>query len=249
VADLAMARSDDIAVFVSKGLPFVIVGVYMENDPQGILLHDDSPVRTFADLNDRSVMGEPGANWIEFIRARYHIDFRLIPMNFGIAAFMADRNFIQQCFVTNEPYFVIKNGGHPRVLLMSDSGFRPYRVIFTTRAYLRDHEREVRAFVAASLRGWADFMGGDPAPAKALIAKANPNMSGEFMDYSIKAMRDYRIISGDPAKGEGLGRMSRPRMQEQADALAKLGILPGPVPVDTFTRFDLGPPIADPPKP
>ena len=66
---------------------------------------------------------------------------------------MADKNFIQQCFVTNEPYFVRKNGGHPRTLLMSDSGFNPYRVIYTTQRYLQGPSREVRAFIAASLRG------------------------------------------------------------------------------------------------
>ena len=39
-------------------------------------------------------------------------------------------------------------------------------------------------------------MNGDPSPAKALIAKSNENMSAEFMDYSIKAMRDEHIVSG-----------------------------------------------------
>jgi NitT/TauT family transport system substrate-binding protein len=58
-ADIAMGRSDDMIVFVSKGLPFVVVGVYMERDPQAILVHDESPVRTFADLNNRTIMGVP----------------------------------------------------------------------------------------------------------------------------------------------------------------------------------------------
>ena len=160
-----------------RGLPLVIVGAYMEQDPQAILVHEESPVRTFADLNGRTIMGVPGSTWIDYLKTHYHIDFQLIPSNFGIAQFMADKNFIQQCFVTNEPYFVRKNGGHPRTLLMSDSGFRPYRVLFTTRAYLRGHEPEVRAFVGASIRGWTDFMNGDPTPGKALIAKANPNMT------------------------------------------------------------------------
>ncbi len=148
-ADLAMGRSDDMIVWVSKGAPFVIVGVYMERDPQAILVHEDDPVRSFADLNGRTIMGEPGSNWIDYIKVHYRIDFRLIPSNFGIAQFMADKRFIQQCFVTNEPYFVRKNGGHPRTILMSDSGFRPYRILYATQRYAREHPAEVRAFVAA----------------------------------------------------------------------------------------------------
>jgi NitT/TauT family transport system substrate-binding protein len=240
--DLAMGRSDDIIAWDSVGLPFVIVGVYMERDPQAILVHDESPVRTFADLNNRSIMGVQGSNWIEYIKAHYHIDFRLIPSNFGIAQFMADKDFIQQCFVTDEPYYILKNGGHPRTLLMSDSGFNPYRIIYTTQRYAREHPAEVRAFMAASLKGWDDFMNGDPSPGKALIAKKNPQMSEEFMDYSTKAMHDYQIVVGRPEAGERLGLMTRKRLQGQVDDLVRLKIISGPIPVDNFARFDFIPP-------
>ncbi len=239
--DIAMGRSDDIIVWDSAGLPFVIVGVYMEQDPQAILVHDESPVRGFADLNDRTVMGVQGSTWIDYIKARYHIDFRLIPSNFGIAQFMADKDFIQQCFVTNEPYYVIKNGGHPRTLLISDSGFRPYRMIYTTQRYAREHPAEVRAFLAASLRGWDDYMNGDPSPGKALILKNNQNMTQEFLDYSTKAMRDTQLVLGKPELGERLGLMTRKRLQEQVDDLVRLKLISGPIPVDKFARFDLLP--------
>ena len=239
--DLAMGRSDDIIVWDSNGLPFVIVGVYMERDPQAILVHDESPVRSFADLNGRTIMAQQSANWIGFIKARYHIDFRLIPLNFGIAQFMADKDFIQQCFVTNEPYYVMKNGGHPRTLLISDSGFSPYRVIYTTQRYAREHPAEVRAFVAASLKGWDDYMNGDPSPGKALILKSNENMTQEFLDYSTKAMREEHIVIGKADEGERLGLMTRKRLQEQVDDLANLRLISGPIQIDKFARFDLLP--------
>ncbi len=239
--DIAVSRSDDVAVWVSKGLPFIAVGAYMEGDPQAILVHDESPVRTFADLDGKTIMGVPGSNWIDYLKFHYHIDFRLIPSNYGIAQFMADKDFMQQCFVTNEPYYVRKNGGHPRTLLMSDSGFRPYRILFTTQGYLKDHAAEVRAFVAASVRGWTDFMNGDPTPGKALIAKANPNMSEEFMDYSIKAMRDWNLVSGRLAEGERIGLMTRRRLEEQVNDLFQLKMIPQLIPVDKFVRFDLMP--------
>jgi NitT/TauT family transport system substrate-binding protein len=189
-------------------------------------------------------MAQQSAHWIGFIKARYHIDFRLIPLNFGIAQFMADKDFIQQCFVTNEPYYVQKNGGHPRTLLISDSGFSPYRVIYTTQRFAREHPAEVRAFLAASLKGWDDYMNGDPSPGKALILKSNENMTQEFMDYSTKAMRDDNIVSGKPEAGERLGLMSRKRLQKQADDLANLKLISGPLAVDKFARFDLLPQAA-----
>jgi NitT/TauT family transport system substrate-binding protein len=240
--DIAMGASDDMVLWASKGLPFVVVGVYMERDPQAILVHEDGPVKTFADLNNRTIMAVQGENWIEYLKAHYHIDFNLIPSNFGIAQFMADKGFIQQCFVTNEPYYVRKNGGHPRTLLIADSGFSPYRVLYTTQRYLKEHPTEVRAFVAASLRGWDDFMNADPSPAKALIAKVNENMSDEFMDFSIKAMRDEHIVAGRPELGERPGLMTRRRMQDQVDVLLQLKIIPELIPLDRFVRFDFMPP-------
>ena len=239
--DIAIGSSDDMILWASKGVPFVVVGVYMERDPQAILVHDESPVRTFADLNHRSIMAVQGVNWIEYLKGHYHIDFGLIPSNFGITQFMADKDFIQQCFVTNEPYYVKKNGGHPRTLLIADSGFRPYRIIYTTQGYLAGHPNEVRAFVTASMRGWSDFMNGDPSPAKVLIAKANENMTDEFMDYSIKAMRDEHIVDGKPENGERLGRMTRQRMQEQVEVLTQLKIIPQLIPLEKFVRFDFVP--------
>ena len=240
-ADMAMGRSDDMIAWVSRGVPLMIVGVYMERDPQAILVHDEGDVHTFADLNGRTIMGVQGSNWIDYIKVHYHIDFNLIPSNFGIAQFMADKHFIQQCFVTNEPYYVQKNGGHPRTLLMSDSGFNPYRVIYTTPRYAREHASEVRAFIAASLRGWDDFMNGDPSPGKALIAKSNQYMENEFMDYSIKAMRDYKMVSGRAELGESPGLMTEKRLQEQVNDLFQLKIIPQLIPIDKFARFDLLP--------
>jgi NitT/TauT family transport system substrate-binding protein len=239
--DIAMGRSDDMIAWVSKGVPLMIVGVYMERDPQAILVHDEDTVRTFADLNGRTIMGVQGSNWIDYIKVHYHIDFSLIPSNFGIAQFMADKTFIQQCFVTNEPYYVRKNGGHPRTLLMSDSGFNPYRVLYTTPRYAREHPAEVRAFVAASLKGWDDFMNGDPTPGKALISKSNDSMTDEFMDYSIKAMREDHIVFGRPELGERPGLMTQKRLEEQTHDLYDLKIIPELIPVDKFARFDLMP--------
>src|SRR5208283_2368757 len=207
-----------------------------------LLLHDEDPARTFADLDHRTIMAIPGVYWMEYLRHRYRIELREIPLNYGLAQFMADRTFVQQCFLTNEPYYVRKNGGHPRTIQLSESGYDPYRVMFTTQAFLKDHTEAVRAFVAASVRGWDDFMNGDPAPAKAMIIARNENMSDDFINFSMQAMREHRIVAGDPTAGERVGLMTRARMQDQVEALAQLKIIPQLIPMEKFARFDLLPP-------
>lgn len=241
-ADIAMGRSDDIIDNAADGLPFVMVGVFMQHDPQGILVHADSPVTSFKDLDGKTIMATPGANWIDYLKARYGISFNLIPHNYGLAQFMADKNFIQQCFVTNEPYFVGQNGGRARALLIASSGYDPYRVIYTTQRFAREHPDLVRAFVAASLRGWEDFMANDPRPAKRLIAERNSQMPDAFMDFSIAALREQRLISGDPAQGEHIGQVALKRLEQQVATLAELKLISAPVPLEKFARTDLMPP-------
>jgi hypothetical protein len=61
------------------------------------------------------------------------------------------------------------------------------------------------------------------------------------VDFSFNTMRDQHFISGKAESGERLGLMTRARMQEQVDMLARLKILKEPIPLDRFVRFDLLP--------
>jgi NitT/TauT family transport system substrate-binding protein len=241
-ADLAMGRGDDVFLAVSQGLPLLIVAALMQHDPQCLLLHEENPVSSFADLNGKAIMAAPGATWIEHVKARYRIDFSLIPLNYGLAQFMSDKAFIQQAFITNEPFYVRQAGARPKTLLIADSGCDSYRVIITSQRFARENPEAVRAFVAQSIRGWDDFLRGDPAPGKALIAARNEKMSDEFMGYSIEAMRRYRLVEGHADRGERTGLLTRRRLQEQIDLLATLKILERPLTVDQAVSFDFLPP-------
>lgn len=242
VCDVSIGASDSIINNVGGGLPFVIIGTYMEHDPQAILVHEDSPVTTFAQLNGTSVMAIPGSGWIQFLKARYKIDFRLIPGNFGISQFMADKNFIQQCFITNEPYFTAQNGVKSRALLIADSGWDPYRILFCTQTFAREHPEALKKFMAATTRGWIDYMSGDPKPAQQMILARNSKMTQAFVDYSTEAMRKYYLVSGRPGTGEHPGLMEAKRLADQAQLLAELKITPTVIPVEKFATFDFLPP-------
>lgn len=242
-ADFALGRSDDVIVAVSRAhLPLLIVCAYMEKDPMAVLVHDESPVRDFPDLARRVVMADPSSAWISYLKATYHMDFGIIPLNYGLGQFMADRNFIVQGFATNESYFLKKNGVATRTLLIANSGYKPYRVIIANTGFARAHPDAVRSFVAATLRGWNDFLDGDPSPGKKLILATNETMTEDFMEFSMGAMKADRFVTGDPALGERLGLMTRRRMQEQVDLFVRLKVIPAPLPLDQFVSFDFLPP-------
>jgi NitT/TauT family transport system substrate-binding protein len=241
-AQFALGRSDDVILAVSRGLPILIVCAYMEKDPMAVIVHDESPVRDFGDLAGKSLMADPTSVWLRYLKAQYHMEFGIIPLNYGLAEFMADRNFIIQGFATSEPYYARQKGVAARALLIANSGYNPYRVIYGNAAFIRSHPDAVRAFVAATLRGWQDFLEGDPAPAKRLIFARNEAMTEDLMRFSTNSMKDNRFVTGDPLKGERLGLMTRRRMQEQVDLFVKLGLIQTPVPLDKFVSFAFLPP-------
>tara|TARA_R110002050_G_scaffold159108_2_gene288491 strand:+ start:362 stop:1375 length:1014 start_codon:yes stop_codon:yes gene_type:complete len=237
-----MGRSDDIMLAVKEGLPVVIVCALMQHDPQALLLHESDPANSFADLNGRTIMTAPGAAWTEYVQKQFGITFNVIPINYGLAQFMSDPTFIQQCFVTNEPYFVKQNGGAAKTLLIASSGYDPYRVIFTSKKFARENPAAVRAFVAASISGWDKFLNQDATPGKTLISSRNDKMSPEFIDFSIAAMKEAQLVGGDASRGERIGLLKRSRMQALSETLAQLGVLPAVMPLEDYVSFEFLPP-------
>jgi NitT/TauT family transport system substrate-binding protein len=165
------------------------------------------------------------------------VDFAIVPMTFALGRFMSDPRFIQQCFVTNEPFYAQKNGEPVKTLLISDSGYDPYRVLTANADFVAAHPRETRAFVQASIRGWNDYLHGDPSPADRIIEATNPQMTPDFVAYSRAALLRYRLVEGDPAKGETTGKLTRARLERQLDELRQLKLLDRPITVDEAVKF------------
>ncbi len=240
-AEFALGRSDDVMLAVRQGLPLVIVCAQMEHDPQALMIHDESPVHSFADLDGKAVMANAGAAYIAYLQKQYHVKLNLIPMDYGLGHFLSDRSFIQQVFVSNEPFFVAKQGQKVRTLLVANGGYDPYRVIVTSRQFADAHPDEVRAFVAGTIEGYVDFMHGDPAPAEAKIARENPTQTPELMAFCISELKSHRLVEGDPAKGERAGWIAPGRMEAQQRMLVDLKILDAPQPLSSFADFSFLP--------
>lgn len=240
-ADLGMTNGDDAIVAIARGVPIRMVGAEMQRDPQGILFHSEYPLHDLRDLQGRTLMAGAGSTWIEVMRKKIGIEFTLLPLVGDLARFMNGTDFVQQCFVTNEPYFARQRGAKVGVLLIASDTYEPYRVMFTGREFLSKHPEIVRKFVRASVRGWVDYLTGDPSPANRLLAILRDDLTPEFMAYSIKAMNDYQLVTGDPDKGEFAGLLTAARLQKQIDLLHEVGVLDKPVTVDDVATFEFIP--------
>lgn len=228
-ADLGMIRSDDVAVAAGQGLPLLMVAATFQHDAEAILVHADSPVKTLRDLDGRTVIAPISMTFIPFIQKRFGIQFNLIPTTYGLGAFLANKEAIQTCFLTSEPFHARQKGVPVRVLPVTDAGYDVYQAIACRQKLARDEPELVRAFVAASLRGWRDYMAGDPTPANQLILQRNRDMTPEQLAYSRQAMVDHALVGGHPERGEGIGRLSLARIQGEIDLLREFNVLEKPL--------------------
>jgi NitT/TauT family transport system substrate-binding protein len=227
-ADIGLGSSDQILEWDSNGLPLMAIAATMQHDPQAIMVHKDSPIHDFKDLEGHTISAQTGATWLKYVIKRYNLhNVREIPSTLSIANFLADPNYVQQIFVTSEPFFARQAGAEVRTLLISSSGYDPYRVQFTTRAYAAQHPEVLAKFVRASIRGWREYLR-NPGPTNALLLKLNPALNPQQEQFTAQALRDGGFITGGSSSDQ-TGQMTAARWQTSYKQLKSLGILQDPV--------------------
>jgi NitT/TauT family transport system substrate-binding protein len=237
-AQFGMGSSDKVLEANGEGQPLVGVAATMQHDPQGIMVRKDSPIHSFSDLNGHSVAIKVGeSTWFEFIVKRFQLtNVHVIPAMMNVANFVADPQYIQQAFATSEPYFAHQAGVETRVLLISDAGYAPYRVMYTTRDFVQQHPEIVGKFVRASVKGWKDYLN-DPGPANAMIAKLNPALNPEWMQFTWQQLRDGHFVAGEDPSGAQVGQMDPKRWTTMYEQLVDLKVINKPF--DPTTAYTL----------
>jgi NitT/TauT family transport system substrate-binding protein len=240
-AQVGQADSTNTILAAAQGLPVTQIGAVFQNDPSALMLHADNPITRFEELNGKTLMARPEWAFLPYLKKKYGIDFQLIPFNFSVANFIANKDFIQQGYYIAEPYFITKGGAKPpKYLYAWDAGFDAYAVLVANKTWAAQHPDQVRAFLRAYIRGWQEYLEGDPAPAHALMKQMNANNTDEFMMFSRQMIIDEKLVIGrQNGSAAQIGRISRERFQTQINQLEELEILPkGKVTVDQVMTTD-----------
>jgi NitT/TauT family transport system substrate-binding protein len=157
-----------------------------------------------------------------------------LDMPFNLGPFLADKRTVQQGYSISEPINVKRQAGFdPVVHLLADQGFSTYSTTIETRTQLvREKPDLVRRFMEGSIIGWYNYMYGDRKAANALIRQHNPDMSEEYIEASVKLMKDLNIVDSGDALTKGIGAIDMARVQDFHDKMVKAGLYkPGDVDV------------------
>ena len=97
-------------------------------------------------------------------------------------------------------------------------------MIETRRELVEKRPDLVQRFVDASIIGWYNYLYGDSRAANALIKRHNPEMTDEFIAYSIAKMKEFGIVDSGDATTLGIGAMTDARMKRFYDTMVRVGV-------------------------
>jgi NitT/TauT family transport system substrate-binding protein len=231
VLDFNIASNSFVPLnYVQQKIPMVAVAAMFQKDPAVLIAHPGQGDDSLAALKGKPIMIGSDARttgWL-FLKKKFgYTDDQIRPYTFSVAPFLANPKAIQQGYVTSEPFLIEQAGVKPVILPLANVGYGSYGgLIETSEKLVHDNPDLVQRFVNASIEGWYSFLYGDPAPAKALIKRDNPEMTDALLDYGIAKIKEYGIIDSGDAKKYGIGTMSAARWHEFFTTMAAAGVYP-----------------------
>ncbi len=247
--EFGVSSADEVIIARSNGADVVAIFATYQTCPQGIMVHASRGLKTIDEVFKGGTLAiEIGLPYSNFLEKKYGFKgVKRVPYTGGVAAFMADKNYAQQCFVTSEPLDAKKLGGDPQTFLIADSGYNPYTaVVITSGKYAKDHPVIVANMLLSLEVGWQDYLN-DPKPANAAMAKLNKNMTAETFAAAAKAQQPLIEYADGQEQQRFLGQMTNERWKTLIDQLVDLKVVKNPPKSEECVLAQAPAPAPEPP--
>jgi NitT/TauT family transport system substrate-binding protein len=221
-----IAAADEVVLSQARGTDVVALFAVYQTNPQGIMVHPERGFRTLADVfaAPGTLAIQSGAPYTLYLQAKFaNAKVKLVPYAGGIAQFLTDANYSQQCFVTSEPLLAKKKDKPSQTFLIADAGFNPYgTVVIARRQYVEKNPKQVRDLIDAIRDGWSDYLRA-PDSANARMVKLNPAMDAETMKETAEVQKPYILAANTPRME--LGKMNGERWTSLVNQLSDLKLI------------------------
>ena len=151
--------NSDLLLSRAEGKPAVVLAAIFQHSPLAVVARAVPGITAMPDLHNRPMMMVESEK-AELLAYFKHEGVNLAGLNIRphtqrIEDFIDGRVDAMSAYVTDQP-FMLKQAGVPYLLFTARSGGIDFYGdnLFTTEAQVREHPERVRAFRAASLRGW-----------------------------------------------------------------------------------------------
>ncbi|GAB4147290.1 MAG: ABC transporter substrate-binding protein [Planctomycetaceae bacterium] len=222
-ATFGVTNADQVLLKRAQEADVVAVMAPLQISPRCIMVHEETGIRTFNDLQNVTLYMSPTATWAKFLQKKLPLkNVTLVPSG-SMSQFLNDKQFAIQGYVFSEPFVASEKGAHPKSLMVSDLGFNPYTsVLITNRKAIQNNPELVKKMVAASIRGWKTYLK-SPEKTNAHISKLNEAMGPKILAYGASAMKPL-CLTTDVGE-DNFGTMTLNRWQTLADQLVEFDVI------------------------
>jgi NitT/TauT family transport system substrate-binding protein len=225
-APFGIAAADEVVISQARGTDVIALFAVYQINPQGLMVHPERGFKSIADVfsSPGTLAIQSGAPFTLFLESRFHnYKVKLVPYAGGVATFLTDPNYSQQCFVTSEPLIARRKGKAAQNFLIADAGFKPYgTVVIARRQYVEKNQKQTRDLIDAIREGWIAYLP-SPEEANALMVKLNPAMDADTMKEAAEVQKPYIVSNGGSTKE--LGKMAGERWTTLSNQLFDLKLI------------------------
>lgn len=209
-----------------RGQPLVALASIFQHSSSILLSRKERCATTPHDLIGRKVMlmdRQVDADFLAMFKNEGIADsaIELLPSSYQINDLAEGKVDAFNAYRTNEPFYLTQQGIGYCVLDPRSYGVDFYSdILFTSEEELRQHPERVRAFTAASLKGWRYAMQHPEEIITLLRHKYDVPKSAEHLRYEAETMRSLIL----PEVIE-IGHMNPGRWEHMADTFVRVGMV------------------------
>jgi PAS domain S-box-containing protein len=216
-----------------QGQPLLALAVTLQHSPYVLVARKDAGIQRLVDLRGKRVMLEDNATDVFAMLREEGIaprELALRPHQFNPELLLRGDIDAMTLYATNELYQLEKSGLPIRVFAPRSVGVDFYGdTLYTTEYEQRHHPDTVKAFRAASLRGWQYAMDHPEEIARLIVDRYHSHKSLPALLYEAEQMR--LLMQPDLIE---IGTMNPQRWQKIADYYAQAGLLPSGYRIEGF---------------
>jgi diguanylate cyclase (GGDEF)-like protein/hemerythrin-like metal-binding protein/PAS domain S-box-containing protein len=216
-----------------RGKPVVVLAVIFQHSPLILAARSESGIQSIPALIGKRVMFEVHSEEVLAYLKREGVPestMHIQPFTFGEMDLVSGKVDAQTAYLTVEPFFWDRAKLRYTIFTPRSAGIDFYGDnLFTSEAELTQHPERVKAFRAASLKGWQYAMQHPEALVTFMMSKFGGRLNRDQLLFEARQM--VPLIQFPSV---GMGYMYEARWQQIADADADLGLLPKALPLDGF---------------
>jgi diguanylate cyclase (GGDEF)-like protein/hemerythrin-like metal-binding protein/PAS domain S-box-containing protein len=216
--------STELLLLREQGRPLVTLAVIFQHSPLALMTLKQSSLQSIHDLAGRKVMIEPGSAELYAYLQKEGLTsdkFTLIPHTFHAQDLLAGTVDAMSVYVTDEPFDLNKAKQEYQLYSPRSNGIDFYGDnLFTTESQLKLKPEMVKAFRAATLKGWEYAMQHQEELVQLIYSRYSQRHSIEHLRFEARQMEP--LLQASLVE---IGHMNPGRWRHIADTYAGLGMM------------------------